>query len=97
MFKSCTKCGGDNKYIYNAVIRYIESPYAKEEVEVTILSVPTFICSDCGNKYRLPYVDEKIEEKIISEYKRLSRDPEALSESMLKGDRYKISFDYSDL
>ena len=35
MFKSCTKCGGDNKYIYNAVIRYIESPYAKEEVEVT--------------------------------------------------------------
>ena len=101
MFKSCSKCGGDNKYVYDMVTKNIKVPNVIGEIEIVIKDVPTFRCDSCGDKYRFPFVDEKIEEIVDFEYKRISRYPESYPESISKdlnpNKKYSLTFNYSDL
>ena len=97
MFKSCLECGGDNKYVYDMVTRYIDVPHVRGEIEIVIMDVPTFRCNSCGDKYRLPFVNEKIEEKVRLEYKRLIMDPESFPKDLKPNEKYSLTFNYSDL
>ena len=97
MFKICSECGGDNKYVYDMVTKNIKVPNVSGEIEIVIMDVPTFRCDKCGDKYRFPFVDEKIEEKVEFEYGRISRYPESISNDLKPNKKYSLTFNYSEL
>ena len=78
------------------VTKNIKVPNVSGEIEIVIMDVPTFRCDNCGDKYRFPFVDEKIEEIIDFEYKRILRYPESISKDLKSNKKYSLTFNYSD-